>query len=64
MNLKTLRVLAVMSVVVTGVIALLVVGKPLHHNLVVKAYFKDGRGLREGAKVRLAGIDTGTVKSV
>ena len=64
MNWKMLRVLAVMSLVVVGVITLLVVGKPLNHNLVVKAYFKDGMGLREGAKVRLAGIDIGTVKSV
>ena len=64
MNSKTLRVVTLISVVVIGVIVLLLVGKPLSHNLVVNAYFKDGMGLREGAKVRLAGIDIGTVKTI
>lgn len=30
----------------------------------MKCYFKDARGLRAGATVRLAGVDVGTVKTV
>jgi phospholipid/cholesterol/gamma-HCH transport system substrate-binding protein len=34
------------------------------HRLTVKAYFSNVSGLREGATVRIAGVDIGSVKSV
>ena len=64
MNWKIFRVVALVGIVSAGLIALLFVEKPLGHKLVVKSYFNDGMDLRSGARVRLAGVDVGSVKSV
>ena len=37
---------------------------PTGHKLTVKAYFTNASGLRDGATVRAAGVDVGSVKSV
>ena len=61
------RVLRISALVVVAVAALLivVVGHwPMAHRLTVTAYFSNVDGLREGAAVRIAGVDIGTVKSV
>ena len=62
MGWKSFRFVALAGVVVLAL--LLVVLKPLGHNLVVKAYFTNSNSLRAGAPVRLAGVDVGSVKSV
>jgi phospholipid/cholesterol/gamma-HCH transport system substrate-binding protein len=64
MNWRFFRVAGLIGVVLIALIALLLVGKPFGHKLVVKAYFSDAMSLRAGAPVRLAGVDIGSVKSV
>ena len=53
-------------IVVTAAMLLGLFGWSKVHNrgLVVKTYFDDAKGLREGAPVRLAGVDIGRVTSV
>lgn len=63
MNPRLLRV-AVVGIIALGLIGLFLAKNPLSHRFVVKAYFSDGMGLREGAAVRLAGIDVGSVRSI
>jgi len=38
--------------------------RPERHNLLVRCYFQDARGLKSGATVRVAGVDVGSVTSV
>ena len=64
MNWKAIRVLSLMTAVCAGLVALLFIGRPFGHKLVLRAYFIDGRDLRPGARVRLAGVDIGSVESV
>ena len=64
MNWKTVRVLSLIAAVSAALVALLFVERPFSHKLALKAYFADGMNLRAGARVRLAGIDIGTVKTV
>lgn len=64
MNWKAIRVLSLMAVVSAGLIAVFFVGRPFTHKVVVKAYFSDGMDLREGAPVRMAGVDIGHVRTV
>jgi ABC-type transporter Mla subunit MlaD len=49
---------------VAGVAIALALARHATHTLVVKCYFKDAQGLRPQARVRLAGVEVGTVSSV
>ena len=62
MRWQAFRVIAVVGAAILAWI--LFARAPLGHQLVVKAYFENGMGLRVGARVRLAGVDVGSVKSV
>ena len=62
MRWKSFRFVALAGVAVLAL--LFVVLRPLGHKLVVKAYFTNAIGLRGGARVRLAGVDVGSVKTV
>lgn len=64
MNLRAVRVFAVIGVVAVGLIVLFLIRKPLSHKLVVKAYFANAMGLRPGAPVRMAGVNIGSVQAV
>jgi len=64
MNWKAIRVLSLITAVCAALVALLFIGRPFSHKLILKAYFIDGRDLRPGARVRLAGVDIGSVESV
>lgn len=57
------RLFWVVAVIGVGVVALLFV-RSTGHKLTVKAYFTNASGLRDGANVRAAGVDVGSVKSV
>jgi phospholipid/cholesterol/gamma-HCH transport system substrate-binding protein len=67
MNFKSLRVGVLISTVLV-VLAFLIVLTPLDHifdpKLEAKTYFQNSVGLRDGAPVRLAGVQIGKVKSV
>ena len=57
------RLAIVIGITVVGVASFL----QLHsssHKLVLRAYFSDARNIRNGAAVRLAGVNVGTVKAV
>lgn len=56
--------LTVAAIAVAGVVLVLALAKSFHHALELKCYFKDAQGLRPGAKVRLAGVEVGSVTSV
>ena len=49
---------------VAGVVLVVALAKPNHHTLELKCYFKDAQGLRAGAKVRMAGVEIGTVTGI
>ena len=57
----SLTIAAVAVVAVSLVIAL---AKPSQAHFNVKCYFQDAQGLHPGAKVRLAGVEVGSVTSV
>jgi phospholipid/cholesterol/gamma-HCH transport system substrate-binding protein len=57
------RLFLVAALIGVGVVALLLV-RSTGHKLTVKAYFTNASGLRDGANVRVAGVDVGSVKSV
>jgi len=57
------RLFWVVALAGVGVVALLFV-RSMGHKLTVKAYFTNASGLRDGASVRAAGVDVGSVKSV
>ncbi len=56
--------LTIAAVAIAGVVLVLALAKPSNHVLEFKCYFKNAQGLRPGAKVRLAGVDIGSVTSV
>ncbi len=61
------KTVLVMMVVAAFVVVMLAVFGPAafgHQRLELKTYFQDAKGLREGAPVRLAGVNIGRVKSV
>jgi ABC-type transporter Mla subunit MlaD len=64
MRPKVLRISALVAVAISALLIVLVRHWPMAHRLTVKAYFSNVGGLREGATVRIAGVDIGTVKSV
>jgi phospholipid/cholesterol/gamma-HCH transport system substrate-binding protein len=57
------RLFWVVALIGVGVVAILLV-RSTEHKLTVKAYFTNAAGLRDGANVRAAGVDVGSVKSV
>ncbi len=64
MRPKLLRISTLVAVAIAA-LAIVIVGHwPAGHRLTVKAYFANVGGLREGAFVRIAGVDIGSVKSV
>jgi phospholipid/cholesterol/gamma-HCH transport system substrate-binding protein len=64
MRPKLLRVSALVAVAVAALLIMVVGHWPMGNRLTVKAYFSKVAGLREGATVRIAGVDVGSVKSV
>src|ERR1700684_1396855 len=62
MRSKVLRVAALVGVAVVAF--LLLVLRPMGHRLTVKAHFTNVYGLRDGAPVRAAGVELGSVRSV
>ena len=64
MRPKVLRISALVVVAVAALLFVVIGHWPFAHRLTVKAYFSNVGGLREGATVRIAGVDLGTVKSV
>ncbi len=63
MNWKMLRVASVAALAVLA-LAVLLIARPMRQTIGVKAYFTDAMGLRPSARVRLAGVDVGSVTSV
>jgi phospholipid/cholesterol/gamma-HCH transport system substrate-binding protein len=64
MRPKVLRIAALVGVAVAALLILAIGHWPNAHRLTVKTYFSTVGGLREGATVRVAGVDIGRVKSV
>ncbi len=56
--------LIIAAVVVVAVGLMLALARPSQHHLTVRCYFQDAQGLRAGARVRLAGVEVGSVTSV
>jgi MlaD protein len=56
--------LTIAVIAVAGVAIVFALARPSTHLLEIKCYFKDAQGLRAGAKVRLAGVEVGSVASV
>jgi phospholipid/cholesterol/gamma-HCH transport system substrate-binding protein len=56
--------LTIAAAALAGVVLFLVLAKPSKHLLQVVCYFKDAQGLRSGARVRLAGVEVGTVTGI
>src|SRR6266849_685661 len=63
MNWKMLRVASVAALAVLA-LAVLLIARPMRQTIGVKVYFTDAMGLRPSARVRLAGVDGGSVTSV
>jgi len=51
-------------VAVAGVTLVIVLARPFQHRLNLRCYFQNAQGLRAGARVRLAGVEVGSVTSV
>jgi len=64
MNLRAVRVFAVIAVVAVGLMVLFLIRRPFGHKLVVKAYFTNVMDLRPGAPVRMAGVHIGSVQTI
>jgi len=62
MRWKLFRVAAIAGIAIAALVLVLL--KPKAHRLTVKAYFTNGEGLRDGAQVRAAGVEIGSVRSV
>ncbi|HKD44260.1 MAG TPA: MlaD family protein [Candidatus Angelobacter sp.] len=56
--------LTIAALAIAGVVLALALARPSNHALELKSYFKDAQGLHPGAKVRLAGVEVGSVVSV
>ncbi|MGH9539422.1 MAG: MlaD family protein [Terriglobales bacterium] len=60
-----MRKIILVAMIVFGLaLVVLTFTKPSQHQLQVKTYFEDARGLRAGAPVRVAGVDVGNVADV
>jgi phospholipid/cholesterol/gamma-HCH transport system substrate-binding protein len=62
MRPKLFRVAALVGVAIVAL--LFFVLRPMGHGQTVKAYFTNAGGLRDGAQVRAAGVEIGSVRSV
>ena len=62
MRSKAFRVAALVGVALVA--PLLVILRPMGHRLTVKAHFANVAGLRDGALVRVAGVEVGSVRSI
>jgi phospholipid/cholesterol/gamma-HCH transport system substrate-binding protein len=49
---------------IAAVAIFVTLGKPFRHRLDLKCYFQNALGLREGARVRVAGVEVGSVTNV
>ncbi len=56
--------LTIAAVVIVAVGLVIAFSRPPQFHLNAKCYFQDAQGLRAGAKVRLAGVEIGSVTSV
>jgi ABC-type transporter Mla subunit MlaD len=56
--------LTIAALAVAGVVLVVALARPSNHALELKCYFKDAQGLYPGAKVRIAGVEVGSVASV
>jgi ABC-type transporter Mla subunit MlaD len=56
--------LTIAAIVIVAVGLVIALGRPAQFHLNAKCYFQDAQGLRAGAKVRLAGVEIGSVTSV
>jgi len=63
MRSQLARIVAIVAIPLLLLIPLLI-PRQTGHSFVVKTFFTNGMGLREGAKVRIAGVDLGTVSSI
>lgn len=57
-------IIAVVTTTAVGLVLVLALAKPPVRPIELKCYFQDAQGLRPGARVRLAGVDVGSVTSV
>jgi phospholipid/cholesterol/gamma-HCH transport system substrate-binding protein len=64
MSWRSIRIVALVGVVVAALAVLFLGRHPFVHKTVVKAYFSNAMNLRAGAPVRVAGVEIGAVKSV
>ena len=64
MNSKVTRASIAAGILLLGLAGSFFAKNHLSHRFVVKAYFGDARGLREGAPVRATGLDVGSVRSI
>jgi phospholipid/cholesterol/gamma-HCH transport system substrate-binding protein len=64
MSWRSIRIVALVGVVVAALVVLFLGRHPFVHKTVVKAYFSNAMNLRAGAPVRVAGVEIGAVKSV
>jgi ABC-type transporter Mla subunit MlaD len=56
--------LTIAAIAVAGVVLVVAVARPSARLFDIKCYFKNAQGLRPGAKVRLAGVEVGSVTSI
>jgi ABC-type transporter Mla subunit MlaD len=56
--------LIIAAAAIAGVTLFLTLAKPPRQRLDLKCYFRNAQGLRPGARVRVAGVDVGSVTSV
>jgi phospholipid/cholesterol/gamma-HCH transport system substrate-binding protein len=63
-QLKVGLTVVIASIILAVLIILMSGGGMFTSKIVVKSYFPDASGLREGAPVRLAGVDIGNVKKI
>jgi ABC-type transporter Mla subunit MlaD len=56
--------LTIAALVIIAVSLVIALGRPTQFHLTAKCYLQDAQGLREGARVRLAGVDVGSVIGV
>jgi phospholipid/cholesterol/gamma-HCH transport system substrate-binding protein len=64
MSWRSIRIVAVVGVVLAALVVLLLLRHPFAHKIVVRSYFANAMNLRAGAPVSLAGVKIGSVQSV
>ncbi len=59
--------LTIAAVAIAAVVLVFALARPVRpsmHDLEIKCYFRDAQGLRPGARVRLGGVDVGSVTGI